>query len=123
MAVVSTLPNSLLREPVSRDWPLVYLERLAWFPEAGDRQETAELAALETPEGWRASQLHYISGQKRLREVLAGDRCALEHWHGQQTDLLRALRRDGHRVMRSIPLFPRGAGPQKPWAIGISTIQ
>ncbi len=45
------LPNSLLREPVSQDWPLVYLEGLAQCPEAGDRQETAYLAALETPEG------------------------------------------------------------------------
>ncbi len=45
------LPNSLIREPVSRDWPLVYLERLARCPEARDRQETPDLAALETPEG------------------------------------------------------------------------
>ncbi len=44
-------PGGLLREPVSRDWSLVYLERLARCPEAGDRQETADLAALETPEG------------------------------------------------------------------------
>ncbi len=51
MAVDTTLPNSLLREPVSRDWPLVYLELLARFPEVGDRQETADLAALESPEG------------------------------------------------------------------------
>ncbi len=51
MAVVSTLPNSLLREPVSQDWPLVYLEWLAQCSEAGDRQEMADLAALETPEG------------------------------------------------------------------------
>ncbi len=41
----------LLREPVSRDWPLVYLELLAQCPEMEDRQEMAELAALETPEG------------------------------------------------------------------------
>ncbi len=51
MAVVFTLPSSLLREPVSQDWPLVYLERLARCPEVGDRQEMADLAALETPEG------------------------------------------------------------------------
>ncbi len=45
------LPNSLLREPVSRDWSLVYLERLARCPGAEDRQGTADLAALGTPEG------------------------------------------------------------------------
>ncbi len=45
------LPNSLLREPVSQDWPLVYLELLARCPEAEDRQGTAALAALETPKG------------------------------------------------------------------------
>ncbi len=33
LAVVSTLPNSLLREPVSGDWLLVYLELLARCPE------------------------------------------------------------------------------------------
>ncbi len=51
LAVVSTLPNSLLREPVSQDWPLVCLELLARCPEAENRQGTAALAALETPEG------------------------------------------------------------------------
>ncbi len=45
------LPNSLLREPVSQDWPVVYLELLARCPEAEDRQGTAALATLETPEG------------------------------------------------------------------------
>ncbi len=51
LAVVSMLPNSLLREPVSRDWSLVYLERLARCPGVEDRQGTADLAALGTPEG------------------------------------------------------------------------
>ncbi len=46
-----TPPGDLLREPVSRDWPLVYLELLARCFEVGDRQEMADLAALETPEG------------------------------------------------------------------------
>ncbi len=92
LAVVSTLPNSLLREPVSRDWPLVRLELLARCPEAEDRQGTAALAALETSQ--LASQFRYVSGWERLREVLAGDHCALEHWQGWQTDLLRALRRE-----------------------------
>ncbi len=57
-------PGGLLREPVSRDWSLVYLERLARCPEAGDWQETADLAALETPEGvascdeWGGAEIH-----------------------------------------------------------------
>ncbi len=51
LAEAPTPPGDLLREPVSRDWPLVYLERLARFPEVGDRQEMADLAALESPEG------------------------------------------------------------------------
>ncbi len=51
MAADFKLPNSLLREPVSRDWSLVYLERLARCPGAEDRQGTADLAALGTPEG------------------------------------------------------------------------
>ncbi len=45
------LPNSLLREPVSRDWPLVYLELLARCPEVEDWQGTAAVAALETLKG------------------------------------------------------------------------
>ncbi len=51
LAVVSTLPNSLLRLPVSWDWPLVCLELLARFPKADYWQGTAALAALETPQG------------------------------------------------------------------------
>uniref|UniRef100_A0A9J7ZAK5 Uncharacterized protein n=1 Tax=Cyprinus carpio carpio TaxID=630221 RepID=A0A9J7ZAK5_CYPCA len=42
-----TKPCRLLREPVSRDWPLVLLDLLARFPEAEDRHETAKLTALE----------------------------------------------------------------------------
>ncbi len=51
LAGAPTQPGDLLREPVSRDWPLVYLERLVRCQEEEDRQETADLAALETPEG------------------------------------------------------------------------
>ncbi len=51
LAAVSMLPNSLLREPVSQDWPLVYLELLARCPGAEDRQGPAALAALETLKG------------------------------------------------------------------------
>ncbi len=32
---------------------------------------------LRHPKGWRASQLRYVSGRKRLIEALARDRCAL----------------------------------------------
>ncbi len=64
----SFLNFSHVTERVSQDWSLVYLERLARCPGAEDRQGTADLAAL--------------SGWKRLRETLAGDRCALEHWQG-----------------------------------------
>ncbi len=49
MAGSPTRPGDLLREPVSQDWPLVYLERLAQCPEAGERQEMADVAALDTP--------------------------------------------------------------------------
>ncbi len=57
------LPNSLLREPVSRDWSLVYLERLARCPGAEDRQGTADLAALGTPEGVASlpAPLHFLA--------------------------------------------------------------
>ncbi len=41
---------TIASSPVSRDWSLVYLERLARCPGAEDRQGTADLAALETPE-------------------------------------------------------------------------
>ncbi len=43
--------NGLLREPVSRNWSLECLELLSLCPGAEDQQETAEPAALETPEG------------------------------------------------------------------------
>ncbi len=66
--------------------------------------------------------VRYVSG-RMLRKKLAGDRCTLKHrgWQGIRNDLLRALRRDGHRIMRWTPLFPRGAGPQKSWARGVRT--
>ncbi len=51
LAVVSTLLNNLLREPVSRDWPLVYLELLDRCPDTEDRQEATDVAAREIPEG------------------------------------------------------------------------
>ncbi len=51
LAVVSMLLNNLLREPVSRDWPLVCLELLDRCPDTEDRQETTDVAAWEIPEG------------------------------------------------------------------------
>ncbi len=50
LAVVSTLLNNLLREPVSRDWPLVCLELLDRCPDTEDRQEATDVAAREIPE-------------------------------------------------------------------------
>ncbi len=50
LAGAFTPPGDLLRESVSRDWPLVYSELLAWCPEAEDRQGTPVLAALKTSE-------------------------------------------------------------------------
>ncbi len=61
--------------------------------------------------GRLASQLCYVYGRKKLREALSGDRCAQKHWQGWQTDLLRALRRDGHRVRRSSPEGPALKSP------------
>ncbi len=49
-----------------------------------------DLAALETPEGVASLP-------------------APLHFQGEETDLLRALRRDGHRVMRCIALRPSKA--------------
>ncbi len=83
LAAVSMLPNSLLREPVSQDWPLVYLELLARCPEAEDLAGAGRSSCSRDPQrGRRASQLRYISVRKRLREALAGDHCTLEHWQG-----------------------------------------
>ncbi len=53
----------------SPDWSLVYLEWLARCPEAGDRQETADLAALETPEGVASlpAPLHFWAEETERR--------------------------------------------------------
>ncbi len=92
----------------------MYLERLARCPGTEDRQGTADLAALETPEGVASfpAPLHFWAEETernaRWRPLRPG------HWQGWQTDLLRALRRDGHRVMRCTPLFPRGLALTSP---------
>ncbi len=96
LAVVSTLPNSLLREPVSRDWPQVYLERLARCPEGGDRQETADLAALETPEGVASlpAPLHFwveeTERSARWRPLHPGTLAGLADWSPEGTEERRA---------------------------------
>ncbi len=46
LAEVSTLSESLQREPVSRDWPLVLLEDPLQCPEMIDQQGTTDLTAL-----------------------------------------------------------------------------
>ncbi len=89
MAVVFTLPNSLLQEPVSQDWPLVYLELLARCPEAEDQQGTAALAALETPKGagslsaplrFRAEETERSARWRPLRPVAPADRKRGKHF-------------------------------------------
>ncbi len=46
MAEVSTLPENVLREPVSRDWPLGCSELIIRCPEADTWQGMADLAVL-----------------------------------------------------------------------------
>ncbi len=60
---------------------------------------------------------------RRLREKLAEVRCALNHrgWQGKRNNLLRALRRDGHHMLRCVPLLPKGACPQMSWADSVRT--
>ncbi len=72
----------LLREPVSRDWPLVCLELLARCPEVEDRQGMAGLVALKTLKWaaslsvslcFRAEETERSSGRRPLRPgTLAG---------------------------------------------------
>ncbi len=96
LAVVSTLPNSLLREPVSQDWPLVCLELLARCPEAEDRQGTAALAALETPEGVASLSvpLRFQAGETersaRWRPLLPGTLAGLADRSPEGTEERRA---------------------------------
>ncbi len=59
LAEASMLPENVLRESVSRDWPLVCFELLARCPGAEDRQGTADLAVLNT----------FFRGSKPLRTV------------------------------------------------------
>ncbi len=104
LAGAPTPPGDLLRGPVSQDWPLVHLERLA-----EDRQETADLAALETPEGVAS-----IPAPLRFR---AEETERSARWRPPRPGTLADRSPEGtvHRFS------PEGAGPQKPWAIGIRT--
>ncbi len=92
----STLPNSLLREPVSRDWSLVYLERLARCPGAEDRQGTADLAALGTPEGVASlpAPLHFWAEETersaRWKPLRPGTLAGLADWSPEGTEERRA---------------------------------
>ncbi len=96
LAAVSMLPNSLLREPISRDWSLVYLERLARCPGAEDRQGTADLAALETPEGVASlpAPLHFWAEETernaRWRPLRPGTLAGLADWSPEGTEERRA---------------------------------
>ncbi len=96
LAGAPTLPGDLLRGPVSQDWPLVCLELLAQCPEAEDRQETADLAALETPEGvaslsaplrFRAEETERSA---RWRPLRPGTLAGLADWSPEGTEERRA---------------------------------
>ncbi len=124
LAGAPTTPGDLLSEPVSRDWPLVYLEWLAHCPEAGDRQETADLAALKTHEGVASlpAPLHFWAEETersaRWRLLRPGTLAGLADRSPEGTEERRAP--CDAVYTESVP-FPRGAGPQEPWAIGIRT--
>ncbi len=87
----------------------VHLERLAQCPVAEDRQETADLAALETPEGVAS-----LPAPLRFR---AEETERSARWRPPRPGTLADRSPEGtvHRFS------PEGAGPQKPWAIGIRT--
>ncbi len=88
--------NTILREPVSWDWPLVYLERLARCPGMEDRQGTADLAALETPEGVASlpAPLHFWAEETernaRWRHLRPGTLAGLANWSPEGTEERRA---------------------------------
>ncbi len=108
-------PGDLLREPVSRDWPLVYIE----CPEAGDRQETADLAALKTPEGVVSlpAPLHFWAEETersaRWRLLHPGTLAGLADRSPEGTEERRAPCDVVYTA-----LSQRGQ-PSNPWSIGI----
>ncbi len=70
---VSTLPNSLLRDLVSRDWPLVYLELLARCPEVEDLETPKGAASLSAPLRFRAEETERYTSWRPLHPgTLAG---------------------------------------------------
>ncbi len=88
--------NGLLREPVSRNWPLVCLELLARWPEVEDWQETAEPAALETPEGVASLsaplrfRVEETERSARWRPLHPGTLAGLADWSPKGTEERRA---------------------------------
>ncbi len=110
LAGAPTPPDDPLREPVSQDLHLVYLELLARCPEAEDWQGTADLAALKTSEEvaslpvplhFRAETERNARGKPLRPETLAGlakrsPEGTEERWH---------------LTIRCTPLFPRGGQP------------
>ncbi len=115
------LPNSLLREPVSRDWSLVYLERLARCPGAEDRQGTADLAALETPEGVASlpAPLHFWAEETarsaRWRPLRPGTLAGLADWSPEGTEERRAP------CNAVYPALPQRGLPSPVLGLGIRT--
>ncbi len=105
--------------PASWSNPTLRLDK--WFSIMETAHFSLHLVLTPTLSSERGSQLRYVSGRKEMREALAGDRCALELWQGWQNDLQRALRRDGHRVMRCTTLFPSRGHPQQSWAVNVRT--
>ncbi len=106
LAGAFTPPGDLLRESVSRDWPLVYSELLAWCPEAEDRQGTPVLAALKTSEEVTSLPVPLRFWAETERSA-HGKPLHPETPAGLAEQSLRALRRDGHNIMRCTPLFHR----------------
>ncbi len=121
LAAVSMLPNSLLREPVSRDWSLVYLERLARCPGAEDRQGMADLAALETPEGVASlpAPLHFWAEETARsacwRPLRPGTLAGLADWSPEGTEERRAP------CNAVYPALPQRGLPSPVLGLGIRT--
>ncbi len=99
--------------------PLVYLERLARCPGTEDRQGTADLAALETPEGVASlpSPLHFWAEETersaRWRPLCPRTLAGLADWSPEGTEERRA---PCNAVYTALPQRGR---PSRPWTIGI----
>ncbi len=97
----------------------VYLERLARCPGTEDRQGTADLAALETPEGVASfpAPLHFwveeTERNARWRPLRPGTLAGLADWSPEGTEERRA---PCNAVYTALPQRGR---PSRPWTIGI----